>query len=79
MIWHMLQIPILLIRSALAAILIASGAAKLSDVRGFAMTLVGLGFPAYKQHWLRGLAISIPLFEVGGRDRSSDQFWGYHR
>ncbi|SRR6266566_3689828 len=65
MIWYTFQVFVLLIRSALAAVLVASGAAKLSDIRSFVMTLAGLGLPAHRPYVLRGLAISIPLLEIG--------------
>ena len=65
MIQNILQVVVLLIRASLAAVLIAAGAAKLADIRGFATTLVGLGVPIHQGLLLRGLAHVIPLLEVG--------------
>jgi len=65
MIQNILQVVVLLIRTSLAAVLIAAGAAKLADTSSFATTLVGLGVPARRGELLRGLAFIIPLLEVG--------------
>jgi uncharacterized membrane protein YphA (DoxX/SURF4 family) len=60
-----LQVTLFLIRASLAAVLVASGAAKLADVGSFASTLIGLGVPVRRRLLLRGLARAIPLVEVG--------------
>src|SRR5437763_13411842 len=65
MIQNILQVIIFLIRASLAAVLVAAGAAKLADTRSFATTLMGLGVPARRALLLRGLALIIPLMEVG--------------
>lgn len=65
MIQSILQVVVLLLRAGLAAVLVAAGSAKLADLRSFALTLMGLGLPARRQLLLRGLALLIPLFEVG--------------
>lgn len=65
MIQDILQVTVLLIRASLAAVLVAAGAAKLADTRSFATTLMGLGVPARRALLLRGLALIIPLVEVG--------------
>src|SRR6266567_1458924 len=60
-----LQVIVLLMRASLAALLVAAGAAKLADTRSFALTLLGLGVPARQRLLTRGLALIIPLLEVG--------------
>src|SRR5436305_12229474 len=65
MIQDILQVVVLLIRTSLAAVLIAAGAAKLADISSFATTLVGLGLPARRGKLLRALAFITPLIEVG--------------
>jgi uncharacterized membrane protein YphA (DoxX/SURF4 family) len=65
MIQSILQVVVLLLRAGLAAVLVAAGSAKLADLRSFALTLMGLGLPARWRLLLRGLALIIPLFEVG--------------
>jgi uncharacterized membrane protein YphA (DoxX/SURF4 family) len=65
MIQNILQVIVLLIRASLAAVLVAAGAAKLADIRSFATTLIGLGVPARREVLVRGLALVIPLLEVG--------------
>ena len=65
MIYSILQVTLLLIRTSLAAVLIAAGAAKLADTRSFATTLMGLGVPVRREHLIRDLALTIPLLEVG--------------
>jgi len=64
MVQNFLQILIFLGRASLAAVLVAAGAAKLADVRSFAITLRGLGIPARYEPLIRGLAIIVPLGEV---------------
>jgi hypothetical protein len=61
----LVQIIVLLIRALLAAVLVAAGAAKLADTRSFAATVVGLGIPARRKRLVRGLALAIPLLEMG--------------
>lgn len=58
-------IALYLIRAFLAAVLIVAGAAKLADTHGFAGTLIGLGVPVRWGRLIRGLALAIPLLEVG--------------
>jgi len=65
MIQDILQVIVLLIRASLAAVLVAAGAAKLADTRNFATTLVGLGVPVRQKFLIRGLALILPLLEVG--------------
>ena len=65
MIQLLIQITVLLIRAVLAAVLVAAGAAKLADTRSFAHTLIGLGVPARRKHLVRGLALAVPLLEIG--------------
>ncbi len=65
MIEGILQVVVLLLRAGLAAVLVAAGSAKLADRRSFALTLMGLGLPARWRLLLRGLALLIPLFELG--------------
>lgn len=65
MIRLLVQIIVLLIRALLAAVLVAAGAAKLADTRSFATTLIGLGVPARRECWARGLALMVPLLEMG--------------
>ncbi len=61
----LVQITVLLIRALLAAVLVAAGAAKLADTRSFATTLIGLGMPARRERLVRGLALVVPLVEIG--------------
>ncbi len=65
MIQLLVQIIVLLIRALLAAVLVAAGSAKLADTRSFATTLIGLGVPAHRERLVRGLALVVPLAEVG--------------
>jgi uncharacterized membrane protein YphA (DoxX/SURF4 family) len=65
MIQSILQVVVLLLRAGLAAVLVAAGSAKLADLRSFVLTLMGLGLPGRWRLLLRGLALIIPLFEVG--------------
>ncbi len=65
MIQAILQVIVLLIRASLAAVLVMAGAAKLADTRSFATTFIGLGVPARRAFLLRGLALIIPLVELG--------------
>jgi len=65
MIQAILQVIVLLLRAALAAVLVAAGAAKLADTRSFARTLMGLGVPVRWRLPLRTLSIFIPLLELG--------------
>src|SRR5215469_11388729 len=65
MISAILQVIALFMRASLAAVLVAAGAAKLADTRSFALTLVGLGVPVRWQQLIRGLAIIVPLMELG--------------
>ncbi len=65
MIQATLHVIVLLLRAALAAVLVAAGAAKLADTRSFARTLLGLGVPVRWRLLLRGLTIFIPLLELG--------------
>ena len=62
---HTLQLALFGIRASLAAVLVAAGSAKLADTPSFAATLTGLGLPAGKPRLVRGLALAIPLLEVG--------------
>jgi uncharacterized membrane protein YphA (DoxX/SURF4 family) len=62
---NLIQIAIFLIRAALAAVLVAAGAAKLVDMRSFAATLTGLGVPPRPASLIRWLALIIPLLELG--------------
>lgn len=59
------MIIVLLIRASLAAVLVMAGAAKLADTRSFAATFIALGVPAQRTFLLRGLALCIPLMELG--------------
>ena len=61
-------ISYLVARIGLAALLIASGSAKLADNAGFTNTLMSLGAVAYGKKIAQGLAICISLLEllVGG-------------
>ena len=61
---NILQFIILMSRASLAAVLVAAGAAKLADVRGFATTLRGLGMPAKQDSLIRAIAFIIPLVEL---------------
>src|SRR6266851_3765799 len=61
----LIQITIFLITASLAAVLVAAGAAKLGDISSFATTLIGLGVPAYWKRVVRGLALAVPLLEIG--------------
>ncbi len=65
MIQGILQVTVVLMRTSLAAVLVAAGAAKLADTRSFATTLMGLGVPAHRELLIRGLARIIPLVELG--------------
>ncbi|HEX6479222.1 MAG TPA: MauE/DoxX family redox-associated membrane protein [Ktedonobacteraceae bacterium] len=65
MIQGILLVIVILIRTALAAVLIAAGAAKLAGTRSFATTIMGLGVPARRKLLIRGLALIIPLLELG--------------
>lgn len=65
MIQSILQVIILVMRASLAAVLVAAGAAKLADTGSFATTLLALRVPAGRGVLLRGLALFIPLLEVG--------------
>lgn len=65
MIQGILQVAVLLIRTSLAAVLVAAGAAKLADIRSFTTTLIGLGIPIRPGLLIRGLALIVPLVEVG--------------
>jgi len=60
-----IQATVLLIRSSLAAVLLAAGAAKLADLRSFAAPLMGLGVPLHQTILVRGLALIVPLLELG--------------
>ena len=62
---EMIQVIVLLMRTSLAAVLIAAGAAKLADTRSFANTVSGLGMPARWEFLIRSLAYIIPLLEMG--------------
>src|SRR5215471_8057271 len=57
MIQAILQVIVMLLRAALAAVLVAAGAAKLADTRSFARTLIGLGVPARWRLLLRALTL----------------------
>jgi len=59
-----LQVLIFLARASLAAVLVAAGAAKLADVRGFAVTLGGLGIATRLDFLIRGLAFLFPSLEL---------------
>jgi uncharacterized membrane protein YphA (DoxX/SURF4 family) len=65
MMQNAMYLTILLARAILAAVLVAAAGAKLADTPGFATTLVGLGIPARREALVRGLAVAIPLIEVG--------------
>lgn len=60
----MLQVLLFAGRAALAAVLVAAGAAKLADVQSFVATLLGLGLPVRQEPLLRGLALLVPLVEL---------------
>jgi uncharacterized membrane protein YphA (DoxX/SURF4 family) len=60
-----LQAMIILIRTSLAAVLVAAGAAKLADLPGFATTLMGLGVPTRPSLLIRVLTYAIPFLELG--------------
>ncbi len=60
----MLQVLLFAGRAALAAVLVAAGAAKLADIQSFAATLRGLGLPVRQGPLQRGLALPVPLFEL---------------
>jgi uncharacterized membrane protein YphA (DoxX/SURF4 family) len=62
---NFLLVMILLMRTSLAAILIAAGAAKLADTHSFATTLLGLGVPARQRLLVQRLALFVPLLEGG--------------
>ena len=64
MLQSIIQLIILLSRASLAAVLVAAGAAKLADIRSFAITLRGLGMPARQEPLIRGLAFIFPLVEL---------------
>jgi uncharacterized membrane protein YphA (DoxX/SURF4 family) len=64
MIENFLLVTLLLIRTSLAAVLIAAGAAKLADTHSFATTLIGLGVPARRRIVVQRLALFFPLLEV---------------
>lgn len=59
------QIIVLLLRALLAAVMVAAGAAKLADTRSFALTLRGIGLPVRPAGLIRGLALAVPLLELG--------------
>jgi len=65
MIQLIVQATIFLIRFLLAAVLITSGAAKLTDTRGFTLTLIGLGLPTRRNYLIRSLSLLFPLLELG--------------
>src|SRR5215469_11731453 len=65
MILSILEATVILVRTSLAAVLIAAGAAKLVDLRGFATTLMGLGVPTRPSLLIRVLSRAIPLLELG--------------
>ena len=52
-------------RALLAAVLIAAGAAKFADIQSFVATLVGLGVSIHKAYLVNGLALAVPLVEIG--------------
>jgi hypothetical protein len=61
---NFLLVTVLLMRTSLAAVLIAAGAAKLADTQSFATTLLGLGVPARRRLLVLRLALFVPLLEV---------------
>ncbi len=65
MLLSMLQVFVLLMRTSLAVMLVAAGAAKLADTRSFALTLLGLGMPARQRLLTQAVACAVPLLEVG--------------
>lgn len=65
MISTLFLIVILFTRALLAVLLVTAGAAKLADTQGFARTLVGLGLSLGHHSLVRGLALAIPLLELG--------------
>ncbi|MGH2531638.1 MAG: MauE/DoxX family redox-associated membrane protein, partial [Thermomicrobiales bacterium] len=69
------DLVLLLARATLAAVLIAAGAAKLVDTRGFATTLVGLGLPARRDRLVTATATAIPLLELGVGFMAVTRFW----
>ncbi len=71
----MILVIVFLLRASLAAVLVAAGAAKLADTRSFAITLIGLGVPARRERLLRGLALTIPLVEMGVGVMVVSGFW----
>ncbi|HEV7235391.1 MAG TPA: MauE/DoxX family redox-associated membrane protein [Ktedonobacteraceae bacterium] len=75
MIQDILQVIVLLIRALLAVVLVAAGAAKLADTRSFAATLRGLKVPLGRGFLLRGLALGLPLVEVGAGIAVVTGFW----
>ena len=64
MLQNILQFIIFLSRASLAAVLVAAGAAKLADIKGFTATLRGLGMPDNHGSFTRGVAFIISLVEV---------------
>lgn len=52
-------------KALLAAVLVAAGAAKLADIQSFVTTLIGLGVPIHKAYLVKGLALAVPLVEMG--------------
>lgn len=64
MLQSLIQVLLLLGRASLAAVLLAAGAAKLADGKGFATTLRGLGLPVRQEPFIRGLALLVPCIEV---------------
>lgn len=59
-----IQVIIFLMRAALAAVLVAAGAAKLADIRSFTTTLTSLGVSARREGFVSSIAFAIPLLEM---------------
>lgn len=52
-------------RGGLAATLIAAGASKLADIRGFTQTLKALGLAVGRESWAQAMPLGVPVMESG--------------
>lgn len=64
MIDTLFQVSFFLVRAVISVVLVAAGAAKLSDLRSFTTTLAGLGLAIWPISLLRSLSFVISLIEL---------------